>query len=130
MTSWWNAMVGNTWAKIGPRYIDFGTSVKGNVITPTKRTWYSLMPSTENVRNVRIRHDDGKSRTMVRICLVDPTSGLPTEATGFDIPKGSTQEYWPKDAAYQVKNAAGKFVIVEIDPKTVGRSFAYTLWVR
>jgi len=130
MTSWWNAMVGNTWARVGPRYVDFGTSVKGNVITPTKRTWYSLMPSTDDVRYVRIRHDDGRSRTIVRICTVDPTTGRPSQATAFDIPKGSSQQYWPANAAYQVNNAAGQFVIVEIDPKTVGRSFRYTLWVR
>lgn len=130
MTSWWNAMVGNTWARMGPRYIDFGTSTGGNVITPTKRTWYSIMPSQKDVRYVRIRHDDGRSRTLVRICTVDPTTGRPLQATAFDIPRNSSQDYWPADAAYQVQNAAGKFIIVEFDPKTVGRSFKYTLWIR
>lgn len=128
MRNWWNTMVGSSWATIGPRYFEFGVMEPGNVVTPTMRTFYSLLPSSGSARTISVKHIDGKSRTILRVCTVDPTKGTPAQVgSTIDIPRGATLG---KSYTFKATSADRQFVIVEIDPKTYGRSFKYELTVR
>jgi hypothetical protein len=126
MRDWWNWMVGNSWARIGPRYFEFGTQVKGNVLAPGTRLFYSVMPSHTNSRTVRLKHVGGKSRAIVRICVVDSKNGRRAAVTTWDIPKRSRPG---KTYTYTIRNVSQKFVFVDIAGKTVSRNFKYTLTV-
>ncbi len=128
MSNWWNVMVGNSWARLGPRKFEFGLAETGNVVTPGKRTFVSLLPSGDDTRTVTITKTGGKSRTVVRVCKADPVNGRPAQV-------GSTKEFAKKarngtSHTFSVTGANRQFIIVEIIPKTAGRSMNYKLMVR
>lgn len=126
MRDWWNWMVGNSWAKVGPRYFNFGAAERGNVLAPGTRLFYSVMPSHENSRTLRLTHVGGKSRAIVDVCVVDPNSGRPASAKRWDIPKN---DRLGKTFAYTIRSVNGKFVFVNIAGKTWSRNFKYKLQV-
>ncbi len=135
MTDFWNWFAGNSKSKVGPRHILFGQSLDGEVVTPTMRTFYTLLPSGDNTRYVRLYHRGGVSRLTMRVCVVDPITKLPVQSGNVvDVPRNSTPgKYYPLDGPNKelvVTNAAGKFVIVELQPRTYLRSFKYSLRVR
>jgi hypothetical protein len=124
-TSWWNQMAGNTWAKIGPRQIDFGRTDQGNIVAPGKRLWVSFTPAAHGFVEVKISKKDGKAGLRVHLCAIND-QGKTEWIETLDIPRGADNKVFTvRDPKGTLK---GKFVAVDmIGDGMVGQGFKYDL---
>jgi hypothetical protein len=108
-TSWWNEMVGETWAKIGPRHVGFGTTDKGTIVNPGTRIWVSSGPSAGDA-SWDIDYVEGAAGMKISYCAIDATGNV--EFLGAEDVNPKKQ---PPKKSLDASKVAGKFLAVKLD---------------
>lgn len=117
----WNAIASNGSATIGPRYLEFETTKKGNIVGQTKSTFITP-PSFEDTIEITINKYDGKAKTGVTICT-QTQSGITQNVTSYEFPNNRNGAI----KKFTVRNANGKVIIVAMKNKSVGNKFKYRI---
>lgn len=123
----WNDLANNGPSSIGPRRLQVGAKADhGKVVFPGKRLWVTNAVVNDTVK-VTIKHTGtDKSRVVAELCAVDRNGGKPrwVKTLEFDkkTPKGKTRSH-----KVPLKNET---LFVDIIPKTLGRSFTYSIAVK
>jgi hypothetical protein len=86
MISFWNKMVNNNWATIGPRRLDYGTTLTGTVVSKGERMFVAALPTDKDKVDLKIKKTDGKAETDVTVCK--DYRGTKTPVWAFTIPNG------------------------------------------
>jgi len=120
----WNKLVGNkSWAKIGPRRLDFNRLDKGRVVGRSTRMFVSSMPAVKPV-TIELTKVGGKGKLQVAVCLVNK-GNRPKQVSVFTLDervKSGTKK------TIKVKGAAHHIVKVVLKGKgKVTRSVQYKL---
>jgi len=122
----WNTLVGNTWAQLGPRALEFNKTLSGTVVGPGDRMFISAAPIPADLDEVEIelKKEDGKSETEVTVCKV-AANGQGTTLWSFTIDGGKDNQgkTWKKT----FKNVDGYILSVFLNSKSVTRSMEYQL---
>jgi hypothetical protein len=117
----WNTLLaGNSWARIGPRSLEFGKPEKGNVVGVTERLFVSPMPAFRPVA-VEVKKVDGDGRVRVVVCKV-PEKGPAQVVRAFDFDDGDKDGKVEKVA---IPDAAGHLIKVVLHGKKAVRSVKY-----
>jgi hypothetical protein len=122
MIKFWNSMAGNSWAKIGPRRLDFGKNLAGTVVGPTTRVFIAETPSDKNQVEVKIDKLDGKAKTSITVCKVDKT-GRKTKLWDFTADNGSYTKTWTKT----LSGVKDELITVNIAGHSATNKFQYTV---
>ena len=122
MITFWNSMAGNSWAKIGPRRLEYGKTMSGTVTGPTSRVFIAETPSDMKQADVTIKKLDGKAKTSITVCKVD-ASGNQQKVWDFTVENGNGTETFTRT----VKGLEGKLLTVHINGHSATNSFKYTV---
>jgi hypothetical protein len=122
MIKFWNSMAGNSWAKIGPRRLDFGKNLNGSVVGPTSRVFIAETPSNKDKVEVKIDKLDGKAKTSITVCSVDK-AGRKTKLWDFTADNGNYTKTWKKT----VSGVKDGIVTVNIVGHSATNKFKYTV---
>jgi hypothetical protein len=124
MVRFWNNNAGNSWAKIGPRRLDFDEKDKGALAGTGGRVFISPCPVPEDEITVSVRKRGGRGRASVTVCKVDP-SGRKTELwdTTFDRGKNNIGDRKSKT----LRGVKGHLLQVHLDGKSAVKRFEYSL---
>ncbi len=119
----WNDASKNSWAKIGPRRLDFGESQQGRLVSTGGRMFVSPVPANKNTLEITLEKLDGKSKTEVTVCSND--HGKDRKEWTFEVPSGkdSIGRKWTKT----IKNAKGRIYTVHLDGKSLSDTMQYKL---
>jgi len=121
----WNAIVSNSSATIGPRFLELdGGNKQGSIVGQTKGTFVTP-PSFDNKVEITINKYDGKARTGVTIC-VQGRNGVTTQKASYQFPKGKNG----KVKKFVLNNVKGKIIIVAMKNLSVGNKFKYRINAR
>lgn len=122
----WNSLAGDkTWAKIGPRRLDFGEWNKGTLIGPTERMFVSSIPAPNPV-TVRFEKLDFKGKVKIVVCKV-PERGKPVQVKAFTV-DDSTKKGHVETIA--VPGAMGNVITVVLHGKSVANKLQYRVKAR
>lgn len=117
----WNEIAGDTtWAKIGPRRLDFDQWDTGTLIGPTERLFVSSFPATNPV-TVDIHKLDNDGEVKVVVCKV-PEKGKAVHVRSFTIDK-DTKVGLVK--SIDVDGAKGHLITIALHGKSVAKSLQY-----
>ena len=122
MIKFWNSMAGNSWAKIGPRRLDYGTNLDGTVVGPTTRVFVAETPTNTDKVEIKLNKLDGKAKTSVTVCKVDK-SGRKTKLWDFTADNGNYTKTWTKT----LSGVKDELVTVNIVGHSATNKFKYTL---
>lgn len=122
MIKFWNSMAGNSWAKIGPRRLDYGKTHNGTVTGPTSRVFIAETPSNKKHADVTIKKLDGKAKTSITVCKVD-SSGNQQKVWDFTVQNGNGTETFTRT----VKGLEGKILTVHINGHSATNKFKYSV---
>jgi hypothetical protein len=117
----WNKLASDkSWAKIGPRRMDFGEWNKGTLIGPTERVFISGIPAVNPVE-VAFHKTGSKGKVKVVVCKV-PEKGKAKVVKSFTV--------WPNDKEGLIKkvsipNAKGHIITVVLHGKSLGKQLEY-----
>lgn len=121
MIAFWNKMAGNSWAHIGPRRLDYATTLEGTVQSVGDRTFIAPYPGSKSY-TLELTKEDGKGTAEVTICTQD-SAGKKTAVRVFTIDKDDPNEKkWT-----QTIDGNDKVVYVVVNGKNVVRSVEYKL---
>ncbi|MCB9558477.1 MAG: hypothetical protein H6707_20340 [Deltaproteobacteria bacterium] len=127
MVKFWNWAAQNSWAKIGPRRLDFNTALTGRIVSTGGRLFVSAHPAIKDTVKITIQEIDGKGKTGVAICKT---------ARGGKVIKVANVMFNPNDKAkgnkrerkeVLVNGARSHVISVHFDGKSVGNTLQYTL---
>ncbi|HWP42959.1 MAG TPA: hypothetical protein VNO14_06980 [Blastocatellia bacterium] len=96
-----NAFANNSWATLGPRKIEFGTTQTGTLIIPGDRTFLSSTPLDKNSATITITKKDGRGGAVVTICKVND-KGVYTKLKEFRFDTGD-----PKSPVTRTETVSG-----------------------
>ncbi len=122
MRNYWNRMVKNSWATIGPRALQIGKTEKGTLVGPLSRLFVSGRPVGPPTVKITVKRTGGKAKAEATICKTDSKGNL----------KALKTLTWPKGAGQQarsvtVKKAQGAILVVHVHAKTAARKFKYSV---
>lgn len=124
MIAFWNKQAGNSWAKIGPRRLDFDVWHEGNIVGTTGRMFVSAYPSPNKRINVKVKKLDNKGKVEVVVCKVDSNNKY-TKVASHVFQPGS--DNIGKEWKVEIKGARDDVISIHIDGKSVAKSFKYKL---
>jgi hypothetical protein len=117
----WNTLLaGNSWARIGPRSLEFGKTEKGNVVGVTERLFVSPMPAFRPM-HVEVKKTGGNGRVRVVVCAA-AERGPARVVRAFDLDDGV------KDGAVErvaIPDAPGHVIKVVLHGKQLVKSVQY-----
>lgn len=121
-TKWWNKMVGNNWATLGPRQLPYNARTPGTIINPGVRTFVSMAPAAGKGK-VEIKIWDGSAGVDVSYCALKSDGTI--EFLGIDrVSSGQSPPI--KDLTEQ--QIGGRFVIVKLDGTGgAGKRYQYNI---
>ena len=122
MVKFWNSMAGNSWAKIGPRRLEYGKNLKGTVVGPTDRVFIAETPADKKHAEITIKKLDGKAKTSITVCKVG-SDGKPQKVWDFTAENGKGTKTWTKT----VKGMKDKILTVHIKGHSATNKFKYTV---
>jgi hypothetical protein len=129
MVSFWNRMVGNTWAQLGPRELVLNTNLQGTLQGTGGRMFVMQHPLRADKATVSIDERDGKAKTEVTICKAGPNASLtPVRTLWFNDEKADKRDQ-SEDRSVSLSDVKGYLLVVHLDAKSVTNKFAYTLRV-
>ncbi len=119
----WNALAKDkSWAKIGPRRMDFGEWNQGHLLGFTERMFISGIPSPNPVKfDFHKTGHDGEVKVVV--CKV-PKQGPAKVVKSFTVPADSPEG---KVKSFTIDNAKGHVITVVLHGKSLSRSLSYKL---
>jgi hypothetical protein len=124
MIAFWNKQANNSWAKIGPRRLDFDMWHEGNIIGTTGRMFISAYPAHKKHVRLKITKLDGKGKVGVAVCKQSSDKKW-TKVTEHEFNPGDDNvgHTWE----ILIKGAKDDVISVHIDGKSVTNSFKYKL---
>lgn len=125
----WQSMAGDSsWATLGPRMLRLNETEKGKLTGTMGRRYITPDPLHFDSVKVFIREADGKAKTSVKICLMNPDGkSKELKAYLFNEDKKEKKQLAHQDIEYKVSNAKGKYLIVHFDAKSVADKFEYAI---
>lgn len=121
--TFWNTMVGNSWATIGPRDLQLGADLKGTVINPGERRFVSSVPVIDyDNMTVKIDKRGGQAETSIQISKLD-AQGKCSDLFTETVPSGSGAY----SKTFSLSEVRGSVITVRLTPKGLGRKLEYTL---
>lgn len=126
LTSFWNAAAGNSWARIGPRKLPFGSTLEGTLVGTGGRMYISF-PASETPITVTITETDGKGKASVVICKVDEKNRRTKVATRWFNDTSARKKETREKRSVTVKGVKGEIITVHLDGKSVGNTFGYKI---
>jgi hypothetical protein len=127
LIGFWNKMAGNSWAKIGPRKLEWGVKHTGDIIGTTGRKFVAVAPASHAKVEVTITETGGKGKTGVAICRTTK-NGSVEKVKEFTFNDSSSQKNNKSEKlVFTVAKAEEKIITVHFDGKSVGNSFGYDL---
>lgn len=117
----WNKLAGDkSWAKVGPRRLDFEEWNKGKLIGPTERMFVSGVPALRDVQvDFHKLGNDGKVKVV--ICTV-PQKGKAKAVKSFTVQPGAKKGLV---RSVKIKKAKGNIITVVLHGKSVSKSLEY-----
>lgn len=122
MVKFWNQMAGNSWAKIGPRRLDYATNLNGTIVGPTDRVFLAHSPTDKDSVEIKLDKLDGKAETSVTVCKVDK-AGRATKLWDFTAENGNYTKTWTKT----VTGVKDQIVTVHLHGHSAANTFQYTV---
>lgn len=117
----WNKLSGNkSWAKIGPRRLDFGEWNTGTLIGPTERMFLSGIPAVNPVK-VDFHKLDHEGKVKVVICK-KPQKGKAKAVKTFTVEAGAKNG---KVKSVIIDDAKGHVISVVLHGKSVAKKLKY-----
>jgi hypothetical protein len=117
----WNKIVGDkSWAKIGPRRLDFEEWNNGTLIGSTERLFLSGIPAVNPVV-VDFHKLDGEGKVTVVVCR-DPEKGKTREVATFTIDSKTKKG---KVRSIKIPNAKGHVISVVLHGKSFSKKLKY-----
>ena len=126
MIKFFNAAAGNSWARIGPRRIEYGNTQTGTLISTGSRVFIAPAPLDKDSVTFKVKKVDGKAKTDVVICKVDEKGNF-TKLVEFEFDKGEDNN--GQEITRTVTGVKGHMVQIRLDADSVVRKFEYTLRV-
>ena len=128
MIKTWNSLAGkSTWATLGARMLAPGVKYKGTLVSTSGRMFVSPSPCHFDRGRVEISETDGKAKTSIDICLMDP-NGKNSNVGSYTLNENKAEK---KDSDQTINKsfsgAMGKFVVVHLDAKSVANKFKYSI---
>lgn len=118
----WNEIVGNSWAKLGPRQLALGDSEEGNVVNPGERTFLTPAPLAADTVEIAIKNRDGNAECDVTVCA-HPKSGRPRKLWSATFAKGNDNDGNTKRQMLQ--GVRGCVLSVNLKPRGALKTFSY-----
>lgn len=118
----WNLIAGDeSWAKIGPRRLDFEKSFdEGTLIGPTERLFLTGIPAT-NPTTVDFNKVDFDGEVSVTVCKV-PEKGQPVHVATFTVDKNTKVG---NVRSIEIPDAKGNVIAVALHGKSLGKKLQY-----
>jgi hypothetical protein len=122
----WNKLAkDDSWAKIGPRRLDFDKWHDGTLIGPTERMFISGIPAVNPVQ-IDFHKLDHDGEVKVVVCKV-PEKGKAEVLKSFTVePKAKKGEI----KSFRVDDAKGKIITVVLHGKSVAKKLEYKVRVK
>jgi hypothetical protein len=124
MVDWWNDMVNNSWATIGPRQLQWSGIMNGTLQLGGGRVFCSAAPSDKENVEITIEKLDGKAETEIEICKMRKDGSSVTTHT-FTFANGNDNIGTVKTRT--VTAAKDDVICVHLNNKSVTNSFQYSL---
>ncbi|HWB74673.1 MAG TPA: hypothetical protein VG755_06950 [Nannocystaceae bacterium] len=123
MIKFWNGAAKNSWAKIGPRRLALGETLKGKLVSTGGRLFITDRPLEEDSVELRLEKLDGKAKTEVTVC--SEFRGKQTKKWSFMIENGNdnTGKVWKKT----LTGMRGHILMVHLDARSVANTMQYEL---
>lgn len=123
----WNLIVADdSWAKIGPRRLDFEKSFdEGTLIGPTERLFLTGIPAT-NPSTVDFNKVDFDGEVSVTVCKI-PEKGAPIHVSTFTVDKDT--KVGPV-RSIDIPNAKGFVIAVALHGKSLAKKLKYKVRVK
>jgi hypothetical protein len=117
----WNDIAGDqSWAKIGPRRMDFGSWNTGTLIGPTERMFVSAIPAVNPV-TVDFHKLDHDGKVKVVVCKI-PEKGGPKVVKSFTV---DNKTKVGKVKSIDIDDAKGNIITVVLHGKSVAKKLQY-----
>lgn len=128
MIKTWNSLAGkSSWATIGARMLAPGVKYKGTLVSTSGRMFVSPSPCHFNRGKVEISETDGKAKTSIDICLMDP-NGKTSSVGSYTLNENKAEKKNSNQTINKTfSGAMGKFVVVHLDAKSVANKFKYSI---
>lgn len=126
MVSWYNKLVGNTWAHLGQRSIEIGASpLSGTLQTGVAtRVFCTAAPLDGGDIKVRITKDGGKAKTDVEICKMKKDGSAISE---FEYTWDKGNGNIGTTQSRTVTSSRDKILCVKLDNKSFSKKFSYKI---
>ncbi len=122
----WNKIVGDkTWAKIGPRRLDFDAWNQGKLIGPTERLFVSSIPAVNPVV-VDFHKLDNDGEVKIVVCKI-PEKGKAKAVASFTVDAKTKPG---KVRSVDIPDAKGHVISVVLHGKSVAKSLQYKVRAR
>lgn len=123
MIKFWNSAAKNSWARIGPRRLSLGETLKGKLVSTGGRLFIGEKPISEDQVDLRIEKLDGKAKTEVTVCK--DYRGKQTKLWSFTIENGNDNvgKVWKKT----LSGMRGHILTVHFDAKSVANTMQYEI---
>jgi len=123
MIEFWNKTAKNSWARIGPRRLSLGETVKGKLVSTGGRLFIGEMPISADEVELRIEKLDGKAKTEVTVCK--DYRGKQKKLWSFEIDNGKDNvgKVWKKT----LTGMRGHILMVHLDAKSATNTMQYEI---
>ena len=129
MNSYFNSR-SRSWAKIGPRRLDFGKYNEGRIVSTGGRMYISAVPSNKTSLTIDIKELDGKGKVSYVVCKVDRNGRYTKLKTGWINEINSQKSNKRETRRHTLTNVQGYLITVHVDGKSVGNTFQYKVRVQ
>lgn len=126
LTRFWNGMVGNSWARIGPRRLPFGETLTGTLVGTGGRMFVSF-PAAQTPITVTIEETHGEGKASVVICKVNDRNKRTKVATKWFNDTKDRRRDGRERRSVSVKGAKGDIITIHLDGKSATKKFGYTI---
>lgn len=127
MVSFWNSNIAkNSWATIGPRRLDFNTTLKGKLVSTGGRWFVCPEVSIHDRIRIEVWERSGKAKTEISFHLMNPASGTCRDEGNYLLNEDRDEKKDTRQHITRViSNAKGQVALVHLDAKSVANTFEY-----
>lgn len=123
----WNDLVGNSWAKIGPRALTFDETLRGTLTSATTRTFITPFPCVEDEVSLNIRERGGSAKTEICICRIDSDGDEDQVARFVWNENRSERKQKSQRIRYRVRGVEGHLLVVTLKSSSVLKKLEYSI---
>jgi hypothetical protein len=126
LVSYWNQLVGDGSATIGPRDLPFDETEKGKLVGTSGRMYISLPLPTDSAE-VTITERDGKAKTSVVVCEHTPDGKFHEVKTVWFNQDDRAKDDRSETRTVSLEGLRGRPISVHLDAKSVANTFEYAV---